>query len=195
MMKNVLKVMSVLAVTLVAAMFMVACGSSNGGTNNPDNPNNTTTNICNIDNLNGYYVNFDTKEVYWFDIANNYYKHATFSIGDEPKENGLYRLSIANEVNHMMFTGYANKLRVPNNGYATVNKVWNENDATNLISSYYHPEENKDLSIQFYAEDEKIIYTKISGLGDFLATVFPGKEIDKTDTTYAYEWENDLASL
>ncbi len=187
--------MSVFAVTLIACMAMVAC--SNGGTNNPDNPNNVSTNICNIDNLNGYYVNIEAKEVYWFDVANNYYKHAEFSISDEPKENGLYRLNIANEANPMLFSKYANKLDVIRSeyGYVTVKKMLSDTNSIRLISSYYYPTENQDLSKQFYAEDEDMIYTKISSLGEFLAEVFPGKEIDNTDTTYAYEWENDLASL
>lgn len=194
-MKKVLKVMSVFAVTLVAAMFMVACGSSNGGTNNPDN--NTTgqfTSVCNIDNLNGYYANFDAKKIYYIDVANKTYKHALIDISSEPNQDNLYQV----RVTHLFKEGakYTGKLRVPNNGYAIVNKVWNDKgDATNLVSSYHHPEENKDLSMQFYAEDEEMIYTKISDLGEFLATVFPGKEVDKTDTTYAYEWENELASI
>jgi len=214
MMKKVFKRIATMAVALalivITGISMTACGSDNGSNkNNSSNSGNTTTNICNIDNLNGFYANIEEQKLYYFDIANNEYKHGLFEISEkyEIKDNqyqlqeGVYELSVYNILPQVGQAHYVTKLRnVDSSEYATVYKVWNDNGGpyseTCVISSYRHPEENKDLSKQFYAEDEKIIYTKISGLEEFLATVFPDKEIDTTDiTNVSRHWEDLIKAL
>ena len=200
-MKKLLKIVSVFAVTLVAAMFMVACGNDSG-TNNPDTPSNTTTSICNVDNLNGFYANIEEKKLYYFDIANNIGLRGEFSlVNEEPDENGLYQLRVAMNLPDYAKTGYFNKVKV--NRMAGFDAIviyhqWNEHnpDDRDAFISTYNNDDNKDLSKQFYAADEKIIYTKISGLDGFLAEVFPNKVIDKTDMTHVGSvWGNLIKAL
>ncbi len=201
-MKRLLKVMSVFAVTLVAAMFMVACGSSNGGTNNPDNPNNTTTNICNIDNLNGFYANIAEQKLYYFENTANGDLGGLpgrFSlVSEEPDENGLYHLRV--NIGYPAGGKYAAKLKVERHRspeMVVIYHEWSDGERVEtLLISTYNNDDNKDLSKQFYAEDEKIIYTKISGLEEFLAEVFPDKDIDTTDMTYVADgWEDLIEAL
>lgn len=196
--------MSVFAVTLVAAMFMVACGSSNGGTNNPDNPNNTTTNICNVDNLNGFYANIAEQKLYYFEInsrSNNLTGlQGEFSlVSEEPDENGLYHLRV--RVSNWPDGGkYAAKLKVERHispEMVVIYHEWSDGERVEtLLISTYNNDDNKDLSKQFYAEDEKIVYTKISGLDGFLAEVFPDKDIDTSDMTHIDNaWEDLIKAL
>lgn len=195
-MKNVLKriatVASVMALIVVTSICMTACGNGS---------DNTNTNICNIDNLNGYYGNAEEQTLYYFDIANNKYDRASIYISEQPNENGLYTLktSRSDHINSM----YRDKLRISRGSQGlVVYKVWDmypglgdnggtKYNETKLIGTYQNPN-NTDLSKQFYADDEELIYTKISSLNEFLAEAFPGKEIDTTDMTYVSSSWKDL---
>lgn len=209
-MKKVFKRIATMAVALVLIVItgisMTACGSDNGSNkNNSSNSGNTTTNICNIDNLNGYYANIEEKKLYYFEvdsISNNLGGlQGEFSlVSEEPDENGLYHLRV-NISNWPNGGKYAAKLKVEHwtdvPGYPdgiVISHQWSETVETLLISTYH--EDNKDLSKQFYAADEKIIYTKISSLEEFLATVFPDKDIDTTDMTHVdADWEDLIKAL
>ena len=195
MMKKVLQriatMAAVLALVVVTGISMAACGSN-------DNTNDSTTNICNVDNLNGFYANIEAMKVYWFDIANNTAKHAEFLISDNPNENGLYQLRVLAIFDDAVVK-YYDKIEVRRGDSAVaIYHKWGDFNVRpkDLLISTYGNEYDRDLSKQFYAEDEEIIYTKISSLGEFLATVFPDKAIDTTDMTYvASGWENFVKSL
>lgn len=197
-MKKVLKriatMATVLALIVVTGISMAACGSDD----NSDYSDNTITNICNIDNLDGFYADIGTARVYWFDLANGIAKHAEFSISDKPNENGLYQLKVES-IFPSYGVKYYDKIEVRRGTQAVaVYHKWGDYNVQpdDLLIGTYGNDYDNDLSKQFYAEDEKMIYTKISSLGEFLATIFPDKEIDKTDMTRVSSlWENFVKAL
>ena len=202
-MKKVFKRIATMAVALalivITGISMTACGSDNSSNkNNSSNSGNTTTNICNVDNLNGYYANIEEKKLYYFEvnsISNNLTGlQGEFSlVSEEPDENDLYhlRVNISNWPNGGKYPGKLKVERHSSPEMVVVYHEWSETVETLLISTYKN-DANKDLSKQFYAADEKIIYTKISGLDEFLAEVFPGKGFDTTDMTNVSRYWEDL---
>ena len=206
-MKKVFKRIATMAVALalivITGISMAACGSDSGSNNsNSGNSSNTTTNICNIDNLSGFYANVEEQKLYYFEKTSNGGLSGlpgVFSlVNEEPDENGLYHLRVT--INYPAGGKYAAKLQV---NYGTkgvsIYHLWTDAkpSSTDLLIGTYGNDYDNDLSKQFYAEDEKIIYTKISSLDEFLATVFPNKVIDTTDTSHVltYEWKNFIAAL
>ncbi|MCM1404632.1 MAG: hypothetical protein NC133_04010 [Prevotella sp.] len=205
-MKKVLKRIATMAVALalivITGISMAACGSdsSSNNSNNSDNSSNTT-NICNIDNLNGFYANIAEQKLYYFYENSNGglsgFQGEFSLVSEEPDENGLYHLRVW-ESNWPRGGKYSAKLKVERHSspeMVVIYHQWSETIETILISTYKN-DDNKDLSKQFYAADEKIIYTKISGLDGFLAEVFPGKQIDTTDMTHVdKDWEDLILAL
>ena len=178
-MQRLLQMTAAIALIVLVGVSMTACGSDSS---------NDSDKYCNIDNLNGFYANIETQRLYYFDIANEKYAYGEFSISEEPDENGFYKLTISRHDDRKFVDDYSNQLRVwRGDEVLSVFKVWDKNRETLFISS--RDAENKDLSKQFYVRDEKIVYSKISSLNEFFATVFPGKEIDTTDVTFTYSTE------
>ena len=191
--------MSVLAVTLIACISMVACGGKNSS-NNPDTPNTPNyidTNICNIDNLSGIYANFETQIVYY--ISGETYKIAKFTISNAAGDNGLFTAKVYSDTNLYKYgtsTKYFNKLKITRNTNTKkvfVEKVWNDNPQSNtyLIRTADRTEDN-DLSKQFYAEDDQKIYSKFSSLTEMFAEAFPEEPIDPANVTLVDEDWKDL---
>ncbi len=175
--------MSVLAVTLIACISMVACGNNGGAQNNPDTPN-TDTNICNIDNFNGFYANFETRKVYYVNGEN--YELAEFSVSNVPNENGLYRAQLTD----MNTSGFKFKI-IRNTKGVNVYPVLDEEDAEirvrnnmYLICTLNKPELNKDLSKQFYSSSDGKVYSKFSSLTEMFAEAFPDEPIDSTNVSW-----------
>lgn len=188
--KRIATMATVLALIVIAGISMAACGNgSNGGDSIKDN---------NIDELKGYYANFEAQKLYYFDIDTNSYAYGQFSIGDAPKENGKYALTISRN-DRRYSTDYANKLRYWSyEGTCSVWKSW-----TDILDSYNETlfisgsdAQSKDLSKKFYARDDQLVYSKISNLDEFFATVFPNVDIDLDDVTITYNnetvWEDLL---
>lgn len=189
--KRIATMATVLALIAVTGISMAACGSN-------DSDDSDDINICNIDNLDGFYADIGTMRVYWFDLANGIAKHAEISISDEPNENGLYQLRVES-IFPSYGVKYYDKIEVRRGTQAVaIYHKWGDwgVEPDDLLIGTYGNDYDNDLSKQFYAEDEKMIYTKISSLGELLDTVFPDKEIDKTDMTRVSSlWENFIKAL
>ena len=198
-MKKVLKriatMATVLALVVITGITMAACGNDSGG-------GSTKPNICNIDNLNGFYANVEEQKLYYFEKTSNGGLSGLpgeFSlVSEEPDGNGLYHLRVT--INYPVGGKYGAKLQVNRGAHAVaIYHQWDDNhvDSEDLLIGTYGNDYDTDLSKQFYAEDEKIIYTKISGLDEFLATVFPGKEFDTTDMSHvpSYNWQKLIETL
>ncbi|MCM1404660.1 MAG: hypothetical protein NC133_04155 [Prevotella sp.] len=196
-MQKLLQMTTVLALVVLVGVTMAACGG-----NDSDQTDESSFNPCNIDNLEGYYANIEEQKLYYFEKTSTGGLSGLpgeFSlVSEEPDENGLYHLRVT--INYPAGGKYAGKLQV-NRGANVVSiyHQWTDNNpgVDDLLIGTYQNDYDKDLSKQFYAEDEKIIYTKISGLDEFLTTVFPDKEIDTADTSHvvSYDWKNLIAAL
>lgn len=190
-MKRLLKVMSVFAVILIACMAMVAC-SSTGETNKPETPTVVDTNFGNIDNFGGFYANFETRLVYYVDGDN--FELAEFSINNTPNENGQYRAQLTDRNT----SGFKFKKTYGTKG-ASVYIVLDEEDAARKIRDHEffigtanRPEQNKDLSKQFYSESDQKVYSKFSSLTEMFAEAFPDEPIDPTNVSWIADAWKDL---
>lgn len=206
-MKKVLKriatMATALALIVITGISMAACGNDSGS-NNSGNSSNTTTNICNVDNLNGFYANIAEQKLYCFEINSRSNDltglQGEFSlVSEEPDENGLYHLRV--QISNWPVAGgkYPGRLKVERHSspeMVVIYHEWKDESGYTPLISTYNNDDNQDLSKQFYAEDEKIIYTKISGLDGFLTEVFPGKQFDTTDMTcVSFYWEDMIKAL
>lgn len=180
--KRIATMATVLALIVITGISMAACGNgSNGGDSIKDN---------NIDELKGYYANFDAQKLYYFDIDTNSYAYGKFSIGDAPKENGKYALTISRDDERRYASDYSNKLQVYHGTDAfSVYKVWSVEPSRESCLIISRDNDNSDLSKKFYARDDQLVYSKISNLDEFFANVFPNVDIDLDDVTITYSQE------